>query len=196
MGYPPPPPRGGRGLAGCVPTYPPTLSIRLQRIGSRRLRHRHRQALRHRHRLGRCPRCCPRSRCTRHRTPRARRWRGWRLRSAGQSLNSCVQSSAENSWIQEKNAEKRKKNCAKKARHHQQRMSIMGYPKGIPPPPPPPPGGGGGSKKHAKSRLAWYLLGASTVPSARQDRKKDFCDLSRLRAKISSVNARSTLERK
>jgi len=71
------------------------LSIRRQRIGSRRLRHRRRQALRHRHRLGRCPRRCPRFRCTRHRTPRARRWRGWRLRSAGQSLNSCVQTRAE-----------------------------------------------------------------------------------------------------
>jgi len=104
---PPPPPWGGEGgwgLARPVPTYPPTFSIRRQRIGSRRLRHRRRQALRHRRRLGRCPLCCPRFRCTRHRTPRVRRWRNWRLRSAGQSLNSYVQSRLETFQTQEKNA--------------------------------------------------------------------------------------------
>ena len=114
---PPPPPLGGEGgwgLARPVPTSPPTLSIRRQRIGSRRLRHRRRQALRHRRRLGRCPPCCPRFRCTRHRTPRVRRWRNWRLRSADQSLNSYVQSRLETFQTQEKNAEKRKKIMQKK----------------------------------------------------------------------------------
>ncbi len=114
---PPPPPGGGGGggaLARPVPTYPPTLSIRRQRIGSRRLRHRRRQALRHRRRLGRCPPCCPRCRCTHRRTPRARRWRNWRLRSAGQSLNSCVKSRLETFRTQEKNAKKEKKICKKK----------------------------------------------------------------------------------
>ena len=110
---PPPPPggRGGGGLAGCVPTHPPTLSIRRQRTGERPLRHRRRQALRHRRRWDRHRRC----RCTHRRTPLARRWRGWRLRSADQSSNSCVKTSVENSWTQEKKAEKRKKNCTKKS---------------------------------------------------------------------------------
>ncbi len=70
----------------------PTLSIRRQRTGGSRPRHHRRQALRHHRRWGRCPRC----RCTHRRTPRARRWRGWRLRSADQSSNSCVQSRSEN----------------------------------------------------------------------------------------------------
>jgi hypothetical protein len=33
-----------------------------------------------------------------------RRWRNWRLRSAGQSLNSCVKSRLETFQTQEKNA--------------------------------------------------------------------------------------------
>jgi len=92
-----------------MPTHPSTLSIRRQRTGERRLQHRRRQVLRHRRRWDRRRRC----RCTHRRTPLARRWRGWRLRSADQSSNSCVQSSAETMWTQEKKAEKRKKTLQK-----------------------------------------------------------------------------------
>jgi hypothetical protein len=113
-------------------------------------------------------------------------------------LNSCVQSSAENSWIQEKNAEKRKKNCAKKARHHQQRMSIMGYPKGLPPPPLPPlgGGGGGGGARSMPSR-GWHGICWEQVPcQVRVKIEKRFLRFFLTLAKISSVNARSMLERK
>jgi hypothetical protein len=75
-------------------------------------------------------------------------------------LNSYVQSRLETFQTQEKNAEKRKKNCAKKARHHQQRMSIMGIPRGYPPPPPPPGGGGGGGGQRA---FLHYTMSATTL---------------------------------
>ena len=118
------------------------LSIRRQRIGSRRLRHRRRQALRHRRRLGRCPPCCPRCRCTHRRTPRARRWRNWRLRSADQSLNSYVQSRLETFQTQEKNAEKRKKNYAKKSLTQPTAHEYNGVSRRDTPTPPSPPRGG------------------------------------------------------
>ena len=143
---PPPPPLGGEGgwgLARPVPTYPPTFSIRRQRIGSRRLRHRRRQALRHRRRWDHRPRCrCPRFRCTHRRTPRARRWRNWRLRSADQSLNSYVQSRLETFQTQEKNAEKRKKNYAKKSLTQPTAHEYNGVSRRDTPTPPSPPRGG------------------------------------------------------
>lgn len=97
-GEPPLPPKKKSMRQGVLGTHfalahpAPTLSIRRQRTGERRLRHRRRQALRHRRRWDRRRRC----RCTHRKILRARRWRGWRLRSADQSLNSCVNSRLEN----------------------------------------------------------------------------------------------------
>jgi len=138
MGIPPPPPLGGGGgLARSMPTNPPTLSIRRQHTDERRLRYRRRQALRYRHRWDRRRRCC---RCTHRRTPLARWWRGWRLRSADQSSNSCVQSSAKTTWTQEKKAEKRKI-ILRKSLTAQPWREYNGVSQGDTPP--PPPGGGG-----------------------------------------------------
>ena len=141
--YPPDksPPKGRLGTQFALAHPVPTLSIRRQRTGESRLRHRRTPALRHRRRWDRHRRC----RCTHRRTPLARRWRGWRLRSADQSSNSCVQSSAETMWTQEKKAEKRKKTLQKSLDN----VRSAWYHRAT-----PPRGGRGGSTYGAK--VGWH----------------------------------------
>jgi hypothetical protein len=92
--------------------------------------------------------------------------------------------------------QKKKKKYAKKSLTQPTAHEYNGVSQGDTPPPPPPGGGGGGGKQEVCQEVGMISAGSKYRAKCAPRLKKDFCDFSRLRAKISSVNVRSTLERK
>ncbi len=83
-----------------------------------------------------------------------------------------------------------KKSLTQPTAHEYNGVSQRGYPL-----PPLPPRGGGGEQESCQE-VGMTSAGSKYRAKCASRSKKDFCDFSRLRAKISSVNARLTLRKK